>query len=172
MGMSGTNIVTLIRLMIAALLATLSPTLAAAPAQAKPASAEAFLRRLYAPYIAGDTKVDLLGAPATTIFTPPLLRLIRQDQAVPDGEVGALNFDPFCNCQDFDRLTRFSVVVRPQGPGRATGTVRFVNQTTSETITFRLVRTGVRWRIADIGSKDMPSLVALLTSAFADRPPG
>ena len=145
-----------------ALAASLASTASAAPTAQ---SAEAFIRRVYAPYLAGKTDADPTGKAAPAIFAPPLLKLIRQDQAAAGGEVGALDSDPICQCQDFDRLKQLSVAVRNVTPGHATAAVRFVNEGTPEMLTYTLVAVGNDWRVADIGAKEMPSLAGLLRKA-------
>jgi hypothetical protein len=149
----------------AAVLALCVAASAAAAESATPASAEAFLRALYAPYLAGDTKVSPTGRAAPAIFDRRLTALIRKDQANAKGEVGALDGDPICDCQDFERLTELSIKVRPTGPGHAIADVRFRNGSSPSTLTYTLVAHGSGWRVADIASQDTPSLAALLTKA-------
>ncbi len=155
------------RLLRVAAAAALAIAAAAATAadKAEPATAEAFLRALYAPYLAGDQTVAPTDKAAPTIFDRRLTALIRKDQANAKGEVGALDSDPICACQDFERLTALSVKAQPVGPQRATAIVRFTNGTTHTTLTYTLVAGAAGWRVADIGSKDLPSLVELLTKA-------
>lgn len=142
---------------------------AAASDDADPGSAEAFLRGLYAPYLAGSTTVAPTDKAAPTIFDGHLTALIRKDQRNAKGEVGALDWDPICDCQDFERLTALSIKVRPAGPARAVATVDFMNGTTPASLTYTLVAGRSGWRVADIGSKDVPSLVDLLAKANAAR---
>lgn len=157
------------RALCALLAISLTTSAAATPPQPNTASAKAFVERVYAPYIAGDTKVDWLGASAPKVFAPSLLRLIHRDQEGHPGEVGALDGDPICNCQDFEAFTRFALDVRRTAPTRARATVRFHNLDHNETIRLDLVAARGRWLIADVGSSDMPSLVAFLKRAAADR---
>ena len=123
----------------------------------------AFLRHLYAPYVAGNTEFDSTGKAAPTIFDSRLTALIRKDRASAHGEVGALDGDPICDCQDFEPLKALSIKVTPLGPSRAKAVVRFRNLDVSETLTYTLTRTGVGWRVTDIASPEMPSLIGLLT---------
>lgn len=138
-------------------------------AAATPAEAEAFLRRVYAPYVASENGGDWFHRRAPSVFAPALLKQIRADQKATEGEVDSIGVDPFCNCQDGGPLKRLAITISPDGPGRALGTVRFVNMTTPQAISFKLVSVGGQWRIADIGSKDVPSIVVLLRRAAADR---
>jgi hypothetical protein len=141
----------------------------------EPAGPEAFLRHLYAPYVAGDTTADPTGKPAPTIFDARLTALIRRDQANAHGEVGALDGDPICDCQDFGPLKALSIKIQPLGPHRALGphrvkaSVRFINLNTATALTYELTRTGAGWRVTDIASPDMPSLVGLLKAGTARK---
>ena len=141
----------------------------AAPPGPTLAGAEAFLRHLYAPYVAGDSKFDPTGDPASQIFDAHLLALIRKDQAASRGEVGALDGDPICDCQDFDRLRGLAIALRADGPGRAFAQVRFVNEGQPDALTYRLTMTRAGWRVSDIGDKDMPSLAGLLMQTYGRK---
>jgi hypothetical protein len=132
-----------------------------------PESAEAFLHRLYAPYVAGDMSVAPTGKAAPTIFDNRLTALIRKDQHNARDEVGALDGDPICDCQDFEPLKSLSIDVRPVDVQHATATVRFVNGTRFVLLTYMLSLSRSGWRVADIGSEDMPSLAAYLEKAIA-----
>jgi hypothetical protein len=133
----------------------------------EPESAKAFLHRVYAPYVAGDMSVAPTGKAAPAIFDARLTALIRKDQRHAREEVGALDGDPICDCQDFEPLKSLSIVVRPADPKHASATVRFVNGIRSVSLTYRLSAVRSGWRVADIGSEDMPSLVAYLEKANA-----
>jgi hypothetical protein len=64
-----------------------------------PADGRAFVTGLYGAYNGGEP--DYLGRQAGAVFSPRLLSLVRKDQAAtPEGEVGALDWDPICDCQD------------------------------------------------------------------------
>jgi hypothetical protein len=131
----------------------------------QPESAKTFLHRLYAPYVAGDMSVAPTGKAAPTIFDRHLAALIRKDQSAARDEVGALDGDPICDCQDFEPLKSLSIDVRSLDVMRATATVRFVNGSRTTSLNYTLQRTRSGWRVADIGSEDMPSLVAYLEKA-------
>ncbi len=131
----------------------------------EPAGAEAFLRRLYAPYVASNFHFVPTGKLAPTIFDAHLTALIRKDQADAHGEVGALDGDPICDCQDRQRFTALSIKVTPLGPDRARANVTFTNFDAPETLTYTLTKTRAGWRVSDIGEADMPSLVKLLSGA-------
>lgn len=133
------------------------------------ASPQAFLRRLYAPYLAGDASVAPTGKAAPSIFDARLTALIRRDQRNARDEVGALDGDPICDCQDFEPLKSLSIAARPIGADGASATVSFTNGPRSVTLRYSLTRTRSGWRVSDIGSPDLPSLAAYLEKANRDR---
>ncbi|WP_254073473.1 DUF3828 domain-containing protein [Acidisphaera sp. S103] len=87
-----------------------------------------------------------------------MLKLIREDERNAHGEVGRLDHDPVCDCQDYDVMTGFDCVVTQQTDRRASVSVRFVNGATSTSVSFVLARIGNEWRIDDVADPQMPSL--------------
>ena len=98
-------------------------------------------------------------------LTPELFALVKADQDAAKGEVGALDFDPFCSCQD-DEITAVTVEAKPQGPDKAEVTVSFRNFRKPHTTRLSMIKTAGGWRVADIHTKDVPSLTALLKKAL------
>lgn len=147
------------------LAAALSLALAATPAAAQDiAQAKTFVEGLYAQY-AREPGPDWTGKQAGQTFSPALLALIRADEArTPPGDVGTLDGDPFCNCQDY-RISRVAVTVAPTATGKATANVRFANFDQPQAVTLDLVWTGKAWRVDDIHADGTPSLAALLREA-------
>jgi hypothetical protein len=135
---------------------------AAGPGQAQDLhAAEAFLRGVYAPYEAKGEPVDLTGPAAESILTPSLATLLRDDAQAVDGEVGVLEADPICACQDFD-IRNVVVSVEADGAGRAKATVKFKNLGHPTQIRFDLATLQGAWRIADIHEDNLPSLRKVL----------
>jgi hypothetical protein len=158
------SILTLRFALIAALLAPLS-----ANAQTLD-EARAFVRGLYAAYEASDP--DYLGRNAEKTFAPDLLALIRRDAATaPPGEVGILDGDPICDCQDYSEieLKRLNVGRAGQGRARAEVSLHFPGETRS--MRLDLVAVGGQWRVADVHTSATPSLVKLLATELGRRPP-
>lgn len=129
------------------------------------ADAQAFVGKLYAAYPSDDVHSgpDYLGRRARTVFAPRLLSLVRLDAArTPTGDVGALDGDPICDCQDSGELRVVDLKVTRNGVGRAVATVvlRFPHE--SRALRLDLVSIRGRWRIDDIHSKDTPSLARFL----------
>ena len=141
-------------------------SLVSAPASAQSLeAARTFTRHLYAAYQGGDP--DYLGRDARRTFAPQLLALIRRDAAsAPAGEVGILDGDPICDCQDPGGLRLKRLAVRHTGPGRvrADVTLRFPDETRSMRLS--LVAVHGRWRVADVRTRETPSLVKLLQAGL------
>ena len=140
----------------------LLPLLAAAPpAHAQTADdARRFVSRLYAAY--GRSQPDYLGQEARQVFSPRLLALIRRDQRLAKGEVGALDGDPICDCQDAGGLKLTWAGVDRFRPGRASVRAELVFPDGRRVITLDLTSARGAWRVDDVHSQSTPSLVKLL----------
>lgn len=138
-------------------------------AQAQDApSAREFARGLYGAYHGHGP--DYLGRQADAVFAPALLRLIRRDAAeTPAGDVGALDGDPICDCQDFDGLRNVDVRIAGGANGHARATIRFQITGQRRTVGLDLVAVGGHWRVSDVHTADTPSLVRLLTRSLSER---
>ena len=139
------------------------------------ADARAFLVDLYRHYPTADTPgvFDPVGADAPKVFTPNLAGLIRQDQKYANGEVGALDGDPLCDCQDDGGLQANVSAVRQTGPtsARAVVILTFTASSPPEVrrLVIRLSRVKGGWRIADIHSASEASLRAYLARSNRDH---
>jgi hypothetical protein len=131
--------------------------LAAAPAAGTP---RAFIERLYESYRQAD--FSPFKHPEQ-VFAPGLLAAIAEDEKLAKGEVGYLDGDPICQCQDAAGLKATVTRVTPVRAGKATVTVRIVLAgETPRPAQFSLLRTQAGWRIADISSAEEPSLLGAL----------
>jgi hypothetical protein len=141
----------------------------ALPALAAPAeSPEAFVRRVYARYARDKGPGVSTERPAgTPYFAAPLLDAFAKDQELAHGEVGAIDADPVCDCQDWGKLRVKQVAVTPGQGGAVLARVTFTNFGKPQTLTLTLADTPDGWRIADIGSKDIKSLKAFLDESNA-----
>ncbi len=136
---------------------TFAMAIAAAPAFALAADAvdytdpAAVVEALYAPYIANE----LPGDWPYELFAPSLQALFEEDEAnTPDGEMGAIEFDPFINGQDFV-ITDVDVEEVATGPDEALVEARFVNFNTPIVLHYAMERQDDgRWLIADVESRD------------------
>jgi hypothetical protein len=135
----------------------------AAESQTAP-QAESFVRGIYSQYAAKPRRgPDFLGKQAAAVFSTDLIRLIRLDEKhTPRGDVGKMDYDPICVCQDFDGLQLREVRIVQDAPERATAfvTLFFAPPSDSSVVNLRLrlIWTGQGWRIEDIETKDTPSL--------------
>lgn len=122
-------------------------------AMAADAGAEAFVNGIYKNY--QGTGMQALGVPLDSeavvrkYFEPSLAQMILDDQKAAQGEVGALDGDPFIDAQDWE-IKNLKIVVVDNGPGKATATVTFTNFNEAKTIKLSLVKIGSAWKIADI----------------------
>jgi Protein of unknown function (DUF3828) len=99
----------------------------ATPASAQDAtSAKTFLESSYRQYGKGGKGVALSGPQARRVFDESLLALIRADEKAngPD-QVGVLDGDPICSCQDWDALRDLQIAVETPVAGRAVARVSF-----------------------------------------------
>jgi hypothetical protein len=130
---------------------------------AEPAGARAFAAWLYSHYPArpGAKEFEPLGAQMAAVFHPSLIVQIKEDTRLAGGEVGALDGDPICDCQD-DAGSTFTIrsvretassrviVMVARGPDESGGG--------AEIITLDLAPVDGHWRVYDVGTKDTPSL--------------
>jgi len=138
---------------------------ASAAAAQDAASADAFVRGLYAAYHGAGP--DYLGRQAGAVFAPPLLRLIRRDAAqTAPGDAPDLDGDPICDCQDSGGLTLTDVKVEGGADGHATATVRLRIAKDRRTVRLDLAAVQGHWRVSDVHTAETPSLVSYLTRSL------
>jgi len=130
--------------------------------------AERFVRGLYGAYHGRGP--DYLGRNSGAVFSPSLLKLIRRDAAeTPRGDVGTLDGDPICDCQDFGDLRKVEVTIARGADGHALATVHFRISAEPRTVRLDLVAVRGHWRVTDVHTADTPSLVSLLTESLDRR---
>ncbi|HEX4737912.1 MAG TPA: DUF3828 domain-containing protein [Allosphingosinicella sp.] len=115
-----------------------------------------FVERVYAGY--GHESYDPLAHPER-LFAPALVAAIHEDQRLAKGEVGFLDGDPVCDCQDPGGLRATIAEIVTTAPNAATARVALRFGPDRRALTLRLVRTAAGWRIADIASQTDPSLL-------------
>ena len=129
--------------------------------------AQAFVEGLYRAYQGheNDTRgPDYLGRDRNRTFAPALAALIARDAANAKGEVGTLDGDPICNCQDY-AISKVQVTIT-NGPGNtAAANVSFTNLREPQVVRLDLVKLKAGWRVADVHAEGAPSLIGLLKSA-------
>lgn len=136
--------------------------LAATPAAQTPRE---FIEQVYSAYrMEGFSPL----AEPKLYFSPELTAAIEKDSA--GGEVGYLDGDPLCDCQDFERLTANVVTMRQQSAKAATAHVHVdLGMKQSRDFEIRLVNTPDGWRIADVLGSDRHSLLHELREANSKR---
>jgi hypothetical protein len=137
--------------------------LAAAAAQPPAASPRAFLERTYASYRNPRfNPFDHLDR----YFAPRLFAAIREDSRLARGEVGYVDGDPICQCQDPAGVHAKVTRVTRQGPARARAEVIVdFTDSTARRVRFSLVRGAAGWRIADVASGDEPSFLRAIEAS-------
>jgi hypothetical protein len=138
--------------------------LALVAAAAQPAETpRGFMEQLYANYRKSDY------SPFThpsQVFAPRLLSAITEDSRLAHGEVGYLDGDPVCQCQDPSGMHPRILGVRAGTHGVAVVRVSIGwDGEKPRPARFTLTRTAAGWRIADVASTDEPSLLKALESA-------
>jgi Protein of unknown function (DUF3828) len=106
-----------------------------------------------------EAQAGLRGAGA--IYTSGLITLMRRDRnSTPRGDVGKLDFDPICNCQDPEALHLAALAVTNMDATHASAlaTLKFPTESQPRTVQFFLLLTAAGWRIDDISTADVPSL--------------
>ncbi|MBO9575984.1 MAG: DUF3828 domain-containing protein [Sphingobium sp.] len=136
-------------------------------AAAEPAGARAFIEA-----VLGRVRKDealLLPDKLKTIATPRLARAIEKNSA--GGEIGVLDYDPFCLCQDNDGVHIELVDVSgTAAQAVATMWIWWAGAGPSWERLYRmtLVPEQGQWRIADFAEKDRKSLLAALQAGSRD----
>jgi hypothetical protein len=132
----------------------------AAPAAAQAESARGFVERVYAGYARENfdplSHIDLY-------FAPPLAAEIRRDSS--GGEVGYLDGDPLCDCQDSGGMTSRIQSVETQGNAADAHILLDFGTSDQRNVELHLVRTKRGWRVSDVATKDEPSLLGALRKA-------
>lgn len=139
-------------IIFALLFGTAAATAAAPPATTPDAYIKAMIENRYR----DDGK-----AAAAEPFDANLTRLMRPDPVTGDVRV---DFDPICNCQDYD-VGRVTARRISEDAKLAVVEARFVNFGTPVTMRYTLRRKGQSWQVADVAIPRQGSLVAMLGGA-------
>jgi hypothetical protein len=160
-----------------ALMTLLAGSVAAAPGAQAPADEkpDAFVRRVYALYGAHGGSVPMERPAGAQYYAPEMLDAFAKDVELAKGEVGAIDGDPICDCQDNGKLRVKSVAITGSEPGLVRARVIFTNLGSQNVVTLVLRHLPEGWRIADVENKDSGSVMTLLRNEFAhpvqDDPP-
>jgi hypothetical protein len=126
-------------------------------------SAKKFVQQVYADYANPDTNHQRQRQ--RHFYTPQLYRLILSDETSHPGEVGKLDWDPICDCQDPGEpgeLKVESISLSTAGQSRIQATVAIVIVRAPVTVVLSLFKTSAGWLIDDISTSETPSLRRLL----------
>ena len=137
--------------------------------------ARTFLDRVYShyPIPVGHHQFDPLGRSAVQIFDPTMVGLLKEDRTLTSrGDVGAIDWDPLCQCQDDDGMRAEIGRVEITGPATASAHVDLHFPSNATAVELALTRVAGQWRIHDVSSKDTPSLRDLLMQANRERAKG
>jgi hypothetical protein len=133
--------------------------------------AQVFIEKLYSHYPRGMRTFDPLGPAAASIFDESFVSLLRENvRRTPKGYEGAIDWDPFCSCQDDDGMAVKIEPVRWFGPlaAKAFVQIQFApTQPATERIELDLIAMHGQWRVHDVRTKAVPSLRAVLIKANA-----
>ena len=128
-----------------------------APMAASAETPRAFVTRLYASYRKGSFSPFVHPE---RVFAPPFVAAIKEDGRLFRDEVGFLDADPICQCQDPSGLSAEIQEVRQ--PSSAAADVRVTlrfDGSDARRIRLKLARTPAGWRIADIAAPGEPSFL-------------
>lgn len=131
----------------------------ASSAIAVEANPKTFVTALYKRY--DGPNADMLGGGADKNFSSSLLALIRADRG-PGGEIGRIDYDPICGCQDAKGLKLVSVKVKRVSAASVHAVSRFQIDATPRVIDLILIRTPDGWRVNDVNPDGTGSLRAYL----------
>jgi hypothetical protein len=123
------------------------------PSSGAEATPLTFLATIYQHYQGKDAKgIDIFGKTALQrYFEPSLVALMAADEqtAAKRGDVPELDGDPFIDAQDWE-ITQLKIATQMDGTDKASAKVSFKNFDEPHSVTVRLVRLPIGWRIADI----------------------
>ena len=148
--------------------ATNAAPAAAAPADtADAADAKAFLDGLYAHYkTSKNNNFNMFDANAKEVFDADTIALLKRDEKALNGELGTIDGDWLCDCQDFVSL-QATVTVTAATPTTAKASSDFKDTGMPDQGVrhddFDLVKTPAGWRIHDVTTRGEQSLRTQLT---------
>ncbi len=127
-------------------------------------SAKRFVASLYRHYTNHGKGIDFSGPKALNYFDASLTTLMDADaKAVGPNEVGVLDGDPICSCQDREGIWDLKVNIQMLGSDRAKAAVTFALVAPKagadrdfRSLDMSLLRTGSHWRIDNILDKSDP----------------
>lgn len=135
--------------------------LAASAAWAEDPRVGPFIAKIYKNYDATGSGIDPLDKSGKTYFDDSLIGLFKADKKRAGDEMGAIDYNPLCSCQDFD-IKNVTFVEKSSDDKKVVVDVKFEKYGTAEQVTLVLSKTKAGLRIFDIGDKQAPSIRKLL----------
>jgi hypothetical protein len=140
-------------------------------------SAKQFVESVYKRYEKDGIGVPFGGPYAHRFYHSSLLALMRADEkAVGPGEVGVLDGDPICGCQDRDGIWDRKIDLRLEAPDRAIADVAFAlgppthrSKDDLRHLTITLAPENGQWRIWDIRDESDPKDIFDVRDALEDE---
>ena len=124
-------------------------------------NARAFLSHIYAGYHP-DAGLDAI-LPDEEVYTPALIAAMQANSDAYAGEVGYLDGDPLCDCQDTAQdLRQLSFDIQPLADGQLRASTQLDDPQHPLQLQLTLQRHGGSWRVADIATARAPSLLQAL----------
>ena len=157
----------------AAVVALTMPAMAGAP---DANAARAFIQKLYAhyPQKEGGPFFEPTGKNAAEVFDAPLIAGFKEDARLAKGEVGFVDADPICMCQDDSGLKAKIVSVTMKG-ANADAVVDLQYEGGDgkpNLLTLHLVPVNGQWRVHDLSMGEVKSYLGDLTKANARHAKG
>jgi hypothetical protein len=150
-----------------AAIAANAPPAAAQPASTDADDVKAFLDGVYAHYKTNspNSTYQPFDSNAGEVLAPDTLALMKADEKALNGELGDIDADWLCMCQDYTSI-KATIAVQSASATTAKATSAFhdVDDASAKPRrdTFDLVKTPAGWRIQDMGTEDQPSLRKVL----------
>ena len=125
------------------------------------AEAKAFLDSLYAHYkTSKNNSFSPMGDNVAQVFDADTIKLLADDTKALKGELGEIDGDYLCDCQDFETITA-TVAVQAATPATAKATADFMVFDQKHHNEFDLVKVNGAWRVHDVRERDSADPAAL-----------
>lgn len=111
-----------------------------------------FLVEVYNRYKEGGAPIPFAEKGKNQIISESFMKIVEEDATLADGEVGALDYDPICWCQDWETMKIYNIDVKSNGH-EATGFIDYSlwkDESSRRTQHFKLLLEKERWYIDDI----------------------
>ena len=132
---------------VATSLAVVANSVAAAP---DAASARTFVEKLYSHYPSNPNRkvFDPTGKNVSEVFDPGMIAAFREDARLANGEVGFVEADPLCQCQDDSGLKPTVLSVTMTGPNAADAVISLQHPSETLALTLHLVPVNLNSAVA------------------------